>query len=179
MKIAKKILLSLAILIAVLLLVALFTQKDYVVEREISINKPKKEVFDYIKYLKNQNEYSVWAKMDPAMKKEFKGTDATVGFVSAWESDSADVGQGEQEIKKIIDGERIETEIRFIKPFESIAPSYMTTDSIDVGQTKVKWAFEGHTPYPMNLMLLFFDMETMIGGDLEKGLANLKVILEK
>jgi hypothetical protein len=179
MKVLKKILLSLAILVAVLLIVALFVKKDYFVEREIAINKPQKEVFDYIKYLKNQNNYSVWAKMDSKMKKEFKGTDATPGFVSAWSSDNKDVGKGEQEIIKVIEGKSIETEIRFIEPFASVAPSYMTTDSVGVNQTKVKWAFKGKTPYPMNLMLLFFDMETIIGGDLQKGLDNLKVILEK
>jgi hypothetical protein len=32
--------------------------------------------------------------------------------------------------------------------------------------------------YPMNLMLLFMDMEGMLGGDLEQGLTNLKGVLE-
>ncbi|MDR6562796.1 MULTISPECIES: SRPBCC family protein [unclassified Arcicella] len=179
MKIAKKILLAVVIFIAALLLIALFTQKDYVVVREITINKPKTEVFNYIKYLKNQNDYSVWAKMDPAMKKEFRGTDGTVGFVSAWKSDSADVGQGEQEILKIVEGQRIDTEVRFIEPFESTAPSHITTDAMGADQTKVSWTFEGHMSYPMNLMMLFYDMEGLIGKDLEDGLKNLKVILEK
>jgi len=34
-------------------------------------------------------------------------------------------------------------------------------------------------PYPMNLMLLFTDMEGMLGKDLSAGLGNLKAILEK
>jgi hypothetical protein len=33
--------------------------------------------------------------------------------------------------------------------------------------------------YPMNLMLLFMNMEKMVGGDLDKGLQNLKSVLEK
>ncbi|WP_254500404.1 hypothetical protein, partial [Salmonella enterica] len=72
-------------------------------EREITINKSRQEVYDYIKYLKNQNNFSKWAKMDPAMKTEFRGTDGTVGFVSAWESAKKDVGKGEQEIKNLTD----------------------------------------------------------------------------
>ena len=31
----------------------------------ITINQPKKTVFDYIRMLKNQDNFSVWAKMDP------------------------------------------------------------------------------------------------------------------
>jgi hypothetical protein len=32
--------------------------------------------------------------------------------------------------------------------------------------------------YPTNLTLLFMNMEKMVGGDLEKGLENLKTLLE-
>src|SRR6476660_1660388 len=100
MRILKKILVILIILVIVLLIMALFIDKDYAIVREVTINKPKTEVYNYVKYLKNQNEYSKWARMDPDMKKDFRGTDATVGFVSAWEGNK-DVGKGEQEIKKI------------------------------------------------------------------------------
>jgi hypothetical protein len=34
-------------------------------------------------------------------------------------------------------------------------------------------------PYPMNLMLLFMDMDGMLGKDLQQGLDNLKGVLEK
>ena len=101
MKMLMKILIASAILIAIPLIVALFVKKDYAVEREITINKPKQEVFDYVKLLKNQDNYSIWATMDPNMKKTYRGTDGTVGFVSAWESKVDSVGVGEQEIKKI------------------------------------------------------------------------------
>jgi hypothetical protein len=33
--------------------------------------------------------------------------------------------------------------------------------------------------YPSNLTMLFMNMEKMVGGDLEKGLQNLKILLEK
>jgi uncharacterized protein YndB with AHSA1/START domain len=179
MKILKRVLLVIAIIIAIPLIVALFVKKDYAVEREITINKPKQEVFDYIKYLKNQDNYSKWAMMDPAMKKTYTGTDATVGFVSAWASEKKDVGVGEQEIKKITDGERLDFELRFKVPFESTEQAYMTTETVGEGQTKVKWGFNGHMPYPMNFMCLFMNMEEMIGADLSTGLTNLKTVLEK
>lgn len=179
MKILKGILFTILGIIGIALITALFVKKQYAVEREITINKPKQQVFEYVKYLKNQDNYSVWANMDPNMKKDYKGTDGTVGFVSAWDSEKSDVGKGEQEIKKITEGERIDFELRFIKPFESTEPAYMITESVADNQTKVKWGFSGEMKYPMNLMLLFMNMEEMIGKDLENGLQNLKTTLEK
>lgn len=160
-------------------MVALFVEKNYAVEEEIVINKPKSEVFEYIKHLKNQDNFSKWSSMDPNMKKSYTGTDGTVGFVSAWESNNENVGAGEQEILKITEGERIDFELRFIKPFESTQAAYMTTEAVSENQTKVKWGFSGKMSYPMNLMLLFMDFEEMIGKDFQEGLRNLKTIVEE
>lgn len=179
MKILKNILIAIAAIIVLALLVALFVKKDYYLERSVVINKPRQTVFDYVKYLKNQNQFSKWASLDPAMRSSFRGTDGTVGFVSAWDSDSSNVGKGEQEIKKITPNERIDYEIRFIKPFESIAPVAMVFADEAADATKVTWSFEGHMPYPMNIMQLFCNMDDMLGPDLEIGLSNLKTILEK
>jgi len=179
MRILKKILIVVGILIAIPLIVALFVKKEYAVEKEIVINKPKTEVFEYIKLLKNQDNFSKWATIDPNMKKSYKGTDGTVGFVSHWESDNEEVGWGEQEIKKITEGERIDFELRFIKPFEATEPAFMSTETVSENQTKVKWGFSGHMDYPMNLMLLFMDFEKMIGDDLQTGLTKLKSEFEK
>lgn len=166
-------------LVAIIMIIGLVAKKDYNVEREITINKPITEVFDYVKHLKNQDNYSKWAMMDPIMKKTFRGEDAKVGFVSAWESNNKDVGVGEQEIMSIIEGERVDFEIRFFKPFESMSPAYMITSAVEGNQTKVVWGFKGHMAFPSNLMLVFMDFENMIGDDLATGLANLKVELEK
>lgn len=179
MKNLKKIFTVIAIIIAIPLVVALFVKKDYVVEREIIINKPKAEVFEYIKFLKNQDNYSKWNMMDPDMKKTYQGTDGTIGFISAWESKMENVGAGEQEIVNMIDGERIDTKLRFKVPFESQNDAYMITEDMSNNQTKVKWGFKGAFPYPFNLMGLFMDMEKAVGGDLEVGLQNLKNLLEK
>lgn len=179
MKALKIIGLSLLGIVALLLIVALFVDGKYSVVREVTINKPKQEVFDYVKYLKNQNNYSVWAKTDPAMKKEFAGEDGTVGFISAWESANPDVGKGEQKILKIAEGERIDYELHFIEPFEATDFAYMTTEAVSENQTKIKWGFFGESKYPMNLMMLFMDMEKMLAPDLQNGLNNLKVLLEQ
>jgi uncharacterized protein YndB with AHSA1/START domain len=179
MKILVAIILVLAGIIVLLLIIGLFLRKDYSVGKEVVINKPKTTVFDYLKLLKNQNKFSVWGSMDPNMKTDFRGTDGTEGFVSAWDSDVKNVGKGEQEILKIIDGERIDYEIRFLKPFKSTSWAYITTTAVAENQTRVHWEFNGKMKYPTNLMLLFMNMEMMVGGDLDKGLQNLKSILEK
>ena len=179
MKIVRKIVIVLVIIILTPLVVALFLENDYKVEREITINKPKQEVFDYVKMLKNQNYFSVWAQMDPAMKKEYTGTDGTVGFESYWESNNEEVGTGSQTITKIVEGERIETHLSFKIPFEAEDDAYMITKQIDENKTLVKWGFTGSFPYPFNIMSLFINMDKEIGGDLEQGLKNLKTVLEK
>lgn len=179
MKILKRIGLLLLAVIALALITALFVKKEIGAEREIVINKPKGEVFAYVKYLKNQNDYSKWAGMDPAMKKEFRGTDGAAGFVSAWESEKDDVGKGEQEITAVREGQRIDYAIHFIEPFESRATAYMTTEAVSETQTRVRWGFASKMNYPMNLMRLFVDMDKMIGDDFATGLQNLKANLEK
>lgn len=166
-------------LIVLLLFVAALAKKDYSVVRETTIKKENREVFGYLKLLKNQDNFSKWAAMDHNMHKEYRGTDGTVGFVSAWDSKDKNVGKGEQEIKKIAEGERIDFEIRFIRPFAGIAHAYMTTLSVSEKETLVKWGFDSKMKYPMNMMLLFMSMEKMVGNDLATGLLNLKNLLEK
>ena len=174
------VLLIVVAIIVLFLVTGVFTKKDYTVAREMVINKPKAVVFAYLKLLKNQNKFSVWGSMDPNMKTSFTGTDGTPGFISAWESESnKNVGKGEQEILKIVDGERIDYEIRFLKPFRSTSWAFITTTALNDNQTKVHWEFNSKMKYPSNLMLVFMNMEKMIGNDLQKGLQNLNEILSK
>jgi hypothetical protein len=174
MKILKRIAIIIVGLIALLLVIAIFVPRHYDVERQVTINKPAPEVFTYIKFLKNQDNYSVWAMMDPAMKKEYKGTDGTVGFIYGWDGD--DAGKGEQEIKKITDDQRLDIEIRFKKPFESTGDVRMMTEEMGAGQTTVTWGMQGESTYPLNFMNLF--MNNILGKDLQKSLGNLKTLLE-
>ena len=174
-----KIFMGLGALVILVLIIALFVKKDYAVFREVTINKPKQEVFDYVKMLKNQDNYSKWALMDPNSKKTYKGTDGTAGFMSAWDSEVKDLGKGEQEITGLTEGARIDYNLHFIKPMENRAKAAMTTETAGDNQTKVTWTFSGNMAYPMNFMLLFLNMDKLLGKDLETGLDNLKVIMEK
>lgn len=178
MKILKKILIVLILIIAVILIAGLIMPKEYAVEREITINKPVDSVFSYVRSLKNQNEFSYWASLDPKMKSTYKGTDGQVGSIAAWESEVENVGSGEQEITQITEGKRIDLALRFKEPMNDTAMGFMSTESASGNQTKVKWGISGVIPYPMNVMLPFMNMDEMIGGDLQKGLQNLKNKLE-
>jgi len=165
-------------LIAAVMLAGLVISKDIKATREIVVNKPVAEVFNYIKYLKNQQHYSKWATLDPNIKNEFRGTDGAIGFVNSWEGNKK-VGVGEQEITGIADGKSLTTELRFIKPFKSVAKAVMTTEAAGSNATKVSWGFDSKMNYPMNVMKLFMNMEKAIGNDFSTGLTNLKALLEK
>ena len=93
MKILLEIIVVLAGIIVLFLIIAFFLKKDYTVGKEIIINKSKATVFEYLKFLKNQNKFNVWASMDPDMKTNFTGTAGTEGFISAWDSDNKNVGK--------------------------------------------------------------------------------------
>lgn len=179
MKTFLKILVALGALVIIIFAVPIFTAKEYSVEKTVVVSKPKFEVFNYIKYLKNQNNYSSWALLDTEMVRIYSGTDGEIGFISAWESEVEDVGKGEQEIIKIEDGRRIDFELRFKEPFESKDHAYMETTELEGNKTQVAWGFNGKMPYPSNIMLLFMDFEKIIGDDLQAGLDKLKVILEE
>lgn len=109
MNIAVTILLVVAGITALLLIVALFMKKKHYVRREIVINAPRQKVFDFLKLLKNQDQFNKWAKADKDRKEETKGTDGTVGFIYSW-SGNKSAGQGEKEIINIVEGQKIETE---------------------------------------------------------------------
>jgi len=165
-------------IIALLLVLALFAKKGYSIHRDILINKPKQEVFDYVKFIKNQDYYNKWVMMDPNMKKDFKGTDGTVGFIYGWNGNKQ-AGEGEQEIKNLKNGERVDTEIRFVRPFAAVGYADMVLTPASGNQTQIRWGMSSSMKYPMNVMLLFMNMDKMLGKDLEISLNKLKGILEK
>lgn len=165
-------------LIALVLIIAAFSKKEFAVERTVTVNKPLPETYDFLTSLQKQNQWSKWAQMDPNMKTTYIGTDKTVGFISKWESPHKQVGEGEQEIKKLIPNQRIENELRFEKPMKSVANAYFTVASEGDEHTHVAWGFTSRTPWPFNAFMLFFNMENAIGKDFEEGLGNMKRMIE-
>jgi Polyketide cyclase / dehydrase and lipid transport len=176
MNIIITILVILAGIIALLLIMGLFMKKDHYVKREIVINAPRQKVFEYLRMLKNQDEFNKHAMVDPDRIREFKGTDGTVGYVYAWKGGKS-AGEGEKEIMNIIEGKRIEAEIRFVKPMRTSATIIMETESLSDNQTKVSWSNAGTLKYPVNIMIPVLKRSVEKGMD--TSLSNLKNILEK
>lgn len=168
MKTLKYILFGFLGLVALIYIVALIAPKEFETKRDIVINLPRQEVFDYIKYIKNQDNFGVWQLAEPDLKKTYEGVDGTVGFKYSWEGKNT----GTQTVTRIVEGERLETELDF--GFGDPAKSFLITEDAGENQTKVTWGISGRTPVPFNLMSLFYDM----GGDFEGGLENLKRVLE-
>jgi len=164
-------------IIALLLIIAFFIKKEHSVNREIIINAPRQKVFDFLKLLKNRDLFNKWATADKKNRKEeFKGTDGTVEFIYSWSGDKS-AGQGEKEIKNIIEGKRIETEIRFVKPMRVSASVIFETESLSDDQTKVNLINTGTLKYPLNIMIPM--AEKKFPKDMDDSLSTLKNILEK
>ncbi|MBV9988674.1 MAG: SRPBCC family protein [Chitinophagaceae bacterium] len=179
MNIFFQILLGIAGLIVLLLIIGLFVRKSFTIERQATINRPVEPVFDYLKYIRNQDDFNPWSQMDPNMQKTYSGTDGTVGFVSAWESNmKRGPGKGEQEIKTIEPNKRLDVELRFLKPFRSVSPAWFVTDPVSADKTKVSWGMYCKFNYPMNLMGVFMNFDKQMGKELDRGLGMLKNNLE-
>lgn len=161
--------------IALLLIVALFMKRQHYVNREIIINAPLQKVFDFLRFIRNQDKFNKWAKTDPARKTETKGTDGTAGYIYSW-SGNKDAGKGEKEIMNIIEGKRIETEIRFTKPMQVTASVIMETTPLSGNETKVNFINSGTLNYPLNLLIPL--AEKNFAKDIDSSLVLLKNILE-
>lgn len=171
----KKLLLTLISLVILALVAAAILPKDFKTEQSITINKPKAEVFAYLKMMENGQKWEPWSKMDPNMTTELKGVDGTVGAVISW-SGNREVGVGEQEILAITENEKIDFELRFQKPMQATNQAYLITEDAGQDQTKVTWGMTGRTPFPFNLICNL--MHGKINKDFASGLSNLKAILE-
>lgn len=176
MKIVKKIIIGILAFIVLLLVVALFVPNDYTVSVSTVINKPKSEVFDYVKNIKNQEKYSIWMMEDPNIVMKYEGTDGTVGFKASWNSKDDNVGEGSQQITAVSD-ERIDVDLHFERPMKGDDKAATIVEAISENQTKVTSEFYGHSTYPINLMSLIG--KKIITDAQTENLANLKKILEK
>ncbi len=164
-----------ASIIALVLIAAAISNKKYTISRKIDIDAPQQKVFDYIKMLKNQDYYNKWVMTDPQMKKEFTGTDGTVGFIYGWNGNKK-AGEGEQEIKTLTN-EQVVSEVRFVRPFVSMSMLDMKATALPNNRTHIDWSTSSEMKFPMNAMLPM--IKNMLEKDMDTSLVNLKKIMEK
>lgn len=177
MKILKRLGIAILIIIALPFVIALFVPKSYTVSVSETINRPKLVVFDYVRMLGNQKDYSVWILADPDLKPEISGTDGSVGAIQKWNSKIDDVGEGEQEITSLTT-DRIDLDLRFRRPFKSEAKAANIFKEVTENQTLLTNEFYSNSSYPMNLPSYVFGRSMMKKAQ-TKNLQNIKRILEQ
>lgn len=165
-------------LIAILLVVAAFLPRHFHAEASATVNKPVGEVFSYIRYLKNQDQFSYWNLQDPAMKKTYTGTDGTPGATYSWNSQNEELGQGTQTIREVAENQRLNIRMQFVKPFENETEATLSTTETAPGTTTVTWSFDDDMAWPMNLMPVVFNMKKSLGDMLQNSVNNIKRNLE-
>ena len=150
--------------------------KEMLIQSAVVIHKPTSVVFDYVKYCKNQDNFSVWNMADPQKKTHYEGQDGEVGFIYSWDSTNKNVGAGTQEILSIEDGHSVTYQIRFERPMKSVATAEFVLKEVNAHTTELSWNFASPTKFPMNLFNFIF--KRILVKDMTKSLANLKAVLE-
>jgi hypothetical protein len=164
--------------IAVILILAAMKPSDFVVERSVTINTPPDRIAPLINDFHNWNEWSPWAKLDPDMKTSFSGAPSGVGSVYEWEGNSK-VGKGRMEIRSIQPA-KTTIKLDFLKPFEGHNTADFVLEPEGSSATRVTWVMYGPLTFiPGKVMSVFTNMDSMIGDDFQRGLANLKATAEK
>lgn len=170
----------LVILIAILLIIALFAKKKYTITREVTINNSVPQVYDYLRFHSNQKHYNHWLLLDPKTKIEIKGAeDGEPGSILFFDSKSKKTGAGEWENIRFVENERIDLELRFLHPYQFTATGTLSFKPINEHETLLTWEYHSGMDWPINIVLLFMNMDKIIGGDIEKTMANIKQQLEK
>ncbi|MEI9902777.1 MAG: SRPBCC family protein [Asticcacaulis sp.] len=78
------------------------------------------------------------------------------------------------DIQAVAPGRAVDIGLEFIKPFPNKNTVEFTFVPGDDGKTTVIWAMFGPTPFVGKIMHTVFNMDKLVGGDFEKGLASLK-----
>lgn len=175
-----KIFLVLIALIAFVCLIAVFTRKKYTIKREITINAPVEKVYEYVRFHKNQKEFNQWLSYDPNAKIEIRGdADGQPGSILYFESKHKKSGTGEWENTNFIENKQIDFKIKFIAPYPFTADGSLFFKSINESRSSILWEYHSGMNWPMNITLLFIDMDTVIGADIQSTLDKIKLNTEK
>lgn len=143
--------------------------ESFRIERSAQINAPPAAVFALVSDFHQWAAWSPYEKLDPNMKKTFEGPATGPGAVYAWEGNSK-AGAGRMTVLESKPGELILVNLEFTKPFAAKNLATFTFTPSGAG-TRVTWSMEGKNTLMSKALSPF--MDGMVGGDFEKGLANL------
>ena len=149
---------------------------DFKITRSATFSAPPEKVFEQVNDFHKWEAWSPWAKIDPAMKTTYVGPALGVGSSYSWTGND-DVGEGKMTITQSHPNEHVAIDLEFIKPFAAKNLTEFTLKPEGSG-TNVTWTMAGKNNFIMKAFSLVMNMDKLVGGDFEKGLAQLKSISE-
>lgn len=173
----KTILIVVAVLIAGVLIYASMQPDSFRVQRSAVMNAAPDHIFAILNDFRRSPEWSPYEKKDPAMQRRLSGSEAGKGAVYEFEGNK-EVGAGRIEILDTQAPQKLVMRLDMYKPFKGSNMVEYTLVPRGSG-TEVTWALHGPMPFLSKVMCVFFDMDKMVGGDFENGLAALKTLVEK
>ena len=172
----KKILPGIAVIVVVFLVVVAMQPSGFRVTRSATIAAPPAVVFPHVNELKKWEPWSPWMKLDPAAKSTFDGPPAGKGAAMSWAGNN-EVGEGRMTITESRPNEQVRFHLEFYKPMAGASDAEFTFKP-QGSQTEVTWTMTGKNNFIAKAMCLFMNMDKMIGGQFEQGLAGMKAIAE-
>lgn len=174
MRILRGILFTLLGLLLLLVIVSFFLPSKVNVTRSATINAPADRIFTEVNDFKNWPKWMPWSEKDPTMKFTYDATTAGKGAGYCWKSEAQ--GNGCMKIAESVANSSIQTEIDFGDRGTSLGSWKFEPEG---SQTKVTWGMEADMSKPPIIGKYFgLMMDGMVGGDFERGLANIKKITE-
>jgi uncharacterized protein YndB with AHSA1/START domain len=172
----KRFIIGFAALLVVLVLVSQVLPGAVHVERRIAINAAPEVVFPFVNSPRQTEEWSPWLERDRNAALKYEGPDAGVGAKLIWRSDVPEVGAGTFTVTESKPNALVRVALTFEGHGDATAYHQLTSTT---SGTIVVWGFDvtlSRNPVE-RYFGLFFD--SMIGADYERGLANLKNVVER
>ena len=170
------ILIVLAVIVVVFLIVVAMQPAQYRVARSATVAAPAQAVFAQVNDFHKWEAWNPWGKIDPAMKHSYEGAPAGTGAIYTWVGNK-EVGEGRMTIIESRPSDLIRIKMEFFKPFAGNSIAEFTFKP-DGNQTAVTWSMTGDNNFMAKAIHLFMNMDKMIGGQFEKGLAQIKTLVE-
>lgn len=173
----KKIISTIVIVLFIFSFAVLSLPDDFRYETTAVIDAPASKIYPHINDLQKGLAWSPWVEVDPNMKNTFEGPKAGVGAVGNWEGNK-DVGKGSQKIIESKKDEIVKFELNFIEPMQATNLAEISLKPEENGKTTVTWAMYGKSNFVGKVISLVFNCEKIVKQQFDKGLANLKNIVE-
>jgi len=172
----KIILLAVVVIVIIFVVIVALQPAEFRVARSATISAPAPAVFAQVNDFHKWEAWNPWGKIDPAMQQDYQGAPAGVGAIYTWNGNK-EVGEGRMILIESRPSDLIRIKLEFIKPFTATNAAEFTFRP-EGNQTVVTWSMTGNNNFIAKAVHLFMNMDKMIGGQFEKGLASMKSVVE-